>query len=146
MRGDRFGQHQFGEGQYDRSESTIQRLLAEAGVGGSGVSAAPADARGTEAPADWSNLKSGENYVGHDRTENFASPGGSKLGRRRVYMVPARVALNNWALAGEWTMGREATVLGSHNGRIAYRFHARDLHLVMGPPRQGSAVRFRVTI
>ena len=66
--------------------------------------------------------------------------------RRRVYAAPARLALNQWALAGEWTMGRQATVLNSPNGRIVCRFHARDVHLVMGPPRQETAVRFRVSI
>jgi thiol-disulfide isomerase/thioredoxin len=142
----RVRQHQFGEGEYEQSELTIQRLLGEAGVAGIRDGVAPVDARGVEAPADWENLKSPENYLGHERTENFASPGGGELDRRRLYAAPARLALNQWALAGEWTMGRPATVLGSPNGRIVYRFHARDLHLVMGPPRQGTSIRFRVTI
>src|SRR6476619_1374205 len=71
--------------------------------------------------------------------------GGGQLDLRRAYAAPGRLALNQWALAGEWTMGRQATVLNNPNGRIAYRFHARDLHLVMGPPSQGT-VRFRVSI
>ncbi len=139
-------QHQFGEGQYDRSERTIQRLLTEAGVGGSSDSAASVEARGVEAPADWGNLKSPENYVGYARTENFASLGGAERDRRKAYTVPARLALNQWALVGEWAMGREAAVLSSPGGRIACRFHARDLHLVMGPPRHGGSVRFRVSV
>ena len=98
--------------------------------------------RGVEAPADWANLRSPENYVGYERTENFASPGGAESDRRRVYAAPARLALNQWALAGDWTMGRQATVLNSPNGRIVYRFHARDLHLVMGPPRRGDPGTF----
>jgi thiol-disulfide isomerase/thioredoxin len=141
----RVREHRFGEGEYEQVEVGIQRLLAEAG-GGGGEAAVSVEARGLEAPADWSSLKSPENYLGHDRTQNFASPGGSTLDRKRVYAAPARLTLNQWALAGEWTMGRQATVLGSPNGRIAYRFHARDLHLVMGPPRAGTAVRFRVSI
>ena len=66
--------------------------------------------------------------------------------RRRVYTTPTRVALNQWALAGEWTIGKQATALSSSNGRIVHRFHARDLHLVMGPARQESVVRFRVSL
>ena len=139
-------EHHFGEGEYDRSEKIIQRLLAETGASGFGEGAASVDASGVEAPADWGSLKSPENYVGYDRTDHFASPGGGKLDQRRLYAAPRRLALNEWALAGEWTMGRQATVLSSNNGRIVYRFQARDLHLVMGPPQAGNSVRFRVTI
>ena len=124
----------------------IQRLLAEAGASGVGESVVSVDARGVEAAADWGNLKSPENYVGYDRTENFGSPGGAVMDRPRAYAAPKRLALNQWALTGEWTIGKQATVLGRPNGRIAYRFHARDLHLVMGPPRQGDSVRYRVLI
>jgi hypothetical protein len=125
---------------------TIQRLLAEAGVSGVGNGLVSVDAEGFEVAADWNNLKSPENYVGYDRTQNFASRGGTDLDRRRVYAAPARLSLNQWALAGEWTVGRQATALNSPNGRIEYRFHARDLHLVMGPSRRESSVRFRVSI
>jgi thiol-disulfide isomerase/thioredoxin len=142
----RVRQHYFGEGEYAQSEIAIQRLLAEAGAGGIGQGAMSVAASGVEAPGDWGNLRSSENYVGYDRTENFASPGGRALDRRRLYAAPRRLALNEWALTGEWTMGRQATVLSSPNGRIVCRFHARDLHLVMGPPRQGNSVRFRVSI
>ena len=102
------------------------------------------DAQGAEAAADWDSLRSPENYVGYERTENFASPGGAKLDEARLYTAPERLRLNHWALAGEWTVGSEATVLQPANGRIAYRFHARDLHLVMGPATRGTSVRFRV--
>jgi thiol-disulfide isomerase/thioredoxin len=142
----RVRQHHFGEGEYDRSEQAIQRLLGEAGVAGIPSGLIAIEPAGVEVAADWSQLKSPENYVGHDRTEGFASPGGSALDRRRVYAVPARLALNQWALVGEWIMGREATVLQAPNGRIVYRFHARDLHVVMGPSRRGDSVRFRVSI
>jgi len=91
-------------------------------------------------------LRSPENYVGYERTENFASPGGAVLGTRRVYAVPAQLRLNQWALSGDWTVERQATVLNTANGRIAYRFHARDLHLVMGPAARGTSVRFRLRI
>ena len=138
--------HQFGEGQYDRSELIIQQLLAEAGSGGIGHDLVSVDARGTEAAADWGNLKSPENYVGYERTENFASPGGAVVDRRHAYAAPTRLPLNHWALSGEWTVGKQATVLHKANGRITYRFHARDLHLVMGPAVRGTPVRFRVLI
>lgn len=136
--------HVFGEGQYEQSEVVIQRLLTEAGNSGIGTGAASVDARGAEAAADWRELQSGENYVGYERTENFASPGGIKPDEAHVYGAAGRLRLNSWALSGNWTMGREAIVLNKPNGRIAYRFHARDLHLVMGPAAPNSPVRFRV--
>jgi len=136
----------FGEGEYERSERVIQRLLTEAGASSTDANVVSVEASGVEAPADWASLRSSENYLGYERSQNFASRGGSDPGRRRVYVVPNRLALNEWALAGEWTIGQPAVLLTSSNGRIAYRFHARDLHLVMGPQRQGSTVRFRVSI
>jgi thiol-disulfide isomerase/thioredoxin len=142
----RIRHHHFGEGEYERSEMLIQQLLAEAGIGGGGHDLVSVDARGVEAAADWGSLKSPENYVDYQRTENFASPGGAVLDKRRVYAAPAGLRLNQWALSGDWTMGKEATVLNKANGRIAYRFHARDLHLVMGPAARGTSVRFRVLI
>jgi hypothetical protein len=138
--------HHFGEGEYERSEKIIQRLLGEAGVVETGDRAASVDAGGVEASADWGSLKSPETYVGYERADRFVSPGGGERDRRRLYRLSRRLALNEWALDGEWTMGRQATVLSSPNGRIVYRFHARDLHLVMGPPRPGTPVRFRVSI
>jgi Thioredoxin like C-terminal domain len=91
-------------------------------------------------------LESPENYVGYERAENFSSPGGQVPDKRHVYAVPAALGLNHWALSGDWTMGKEAIVLNKANGRITYRFHARDLHLVMGPAERGKSVRFRVLI
>jgi len=142
----RVRQHHFGEGEYDRSEMAMQRLLAEAGAGGPRDGVVSVEAGGVETAADWDNLRSPENYVGYERTARFVSPGGAERDRRRLYAAPARLALNQWALAGEWTMGRQATALSSPTGRVVYRFHARDLHLVMGPPRQASSVRFRVSL
>jgi thiol-disulfide isomerase/thioredoxin len=138
--------HQFGEGAYEQSEKVIQMLLTEAGAGDVGREPTRVDARGIEVAADWRNLSSPENYVGYERTENFASPGGVSRNQRHVYALPSRLGLNNWALSGDWTMKSEAVVLNKPNGRIAYRFHARDLHLVMGPPAPGTSVRFRVLI
>jgi thiol-disulfide isomerase/thioredoxin len=138
--------HHFGEGNYEQSEMMIQQLLAEAGH--SDVSRQPVtvDAHGVEVAADWGNLRSGENYVGYDRTTNFASPGGEVLGEPHAYTAPARFSLNDWALSGDWTMERQFVRLNQANGRIVYRFHARDLHLVMGPAASGASVRFRVLI
>jgi hypothetical protein len=138
--------HQFGEGEYDRSEKTIQWLLSEAGARNVNAGVVSVEPRGFEVAADWNNLKSEENYVGYERTENFASPGRIERDRRRVYAAPKRLALNEWALAGEWTIGRQATALNSADGKVVYRFHARDLHMVMGPSQRESPVRFRVTI
>jgi thiol-disulfide isomerase/thioredoxin len=136
----------FGEGAYEQSEMIIQRLLAEAGVGGIGDDLVSVDARGLEAAADWGSLKSPENYVGFERTQNFASPGGAVLDKPRMYELPARLRLNEWALSGDWTVRKETAALNKANGGIAYRFHARDLHLVMGPAAPGTSVRFRVLI
>jgi thiol-disulfide isomerase/thioredoxin len=137
--------HQFGEGKYERTERVIQ-LLAEAGAGGADRGLAPVDAHGLEVAADWRNLKSPENYVGYGRTENFASPGEASSGGRRVYAAPPALRLNQWALVGDWTVERGAVALNKAPGMIAYRFHARDLHLVMGRAPGGTPVRFRVFI
>ena len=142
----RIRHHQFGEGGYDQAERIIQQLLLEAGNSGIGHDVATVDARGLEAPAAWGDLKSPENYVGYGRTENFSSAGGALRDRPRVYAVPGRLRLNQWALSGDWTMTKGAVVLNKPKGRIAYRFHARDLHLVMGPATGGGPVRFRVLI
>jgi thiol-disulfide isomerase/thioredoxin len=137
---------QFGEGEYPRSEQAIQRVLSEVNVVNAGNGILSVDARGFEAAADWNNLRTPETYVGYERSENFASPNAAVLNQRRTYVAPGRLGLNQWALAGEWTMGTPATVLNKAPGQIAFRFHARDVHLVMGPPRPESRVRFRVTI
>ncbi len=123
---------QFGEGSYDMAEMTIQRLLAENGSSGIGRELVQVDAQGVEVAADWDSLASPENYLGTDRTEHFVSG------------VPAR--LNEWSVAGNWTRGRQALTLNAANGRIVYRFHARDVNLVMGPAAKGTTVRYRVRI
>jgi hypothetical protein len=138
--------HHFGEGDYERSERMIQRLLAKAGADRVDRDLVSVTGRGIEAAADWDSLKSPETYLGHERTRNFTSPGGAAWNQRRVYAWPNRLRLNQWALAGDWTFGREAVLLNSAAGRVAFRFRARDLHLVMGPARSATAVRFRVRI
>ena len=138
--------HRFGEGDYEQSESILQRLLTEAGAGGIGQDLVSVDGDGVEAAADWDSLWSPENYLGYQRTENFASSNGAVLDTPYVYAAPERLALNHWALAGDWTVRRQATVLNQAGGRILYRFHARDLHLVMAPTTPGGPVRFRVLV
>jgi hypothetical protein len=124
----------------------IQELLREAGAGGVGREPVSVDASGLEAAADWGSLKSAENYVGFERTENFSSPSGAVLDKPRMYELPARPRLNEWALSGDWTMKKDTALLNKAGGSITYRFHARDLHLVMGPAAPGTSLRFRVLI
>jgi thiol-disulfide isomerase/thioredoxin len=142
----RIRHHRFGEGEYDRSEMVIQQLLAEAGHGGFDPGMVSVQAAGIEAAPDWASLRSPENYVGSQRTERFASPGGLVSGRGHVYSVPASLGANAWALSGDWTAARQNVALNESGGRIANRFHARDLHLVMGPARRGTPVRYRVLL
>jgi len=142
----RIRHHRFGEGEYGRSEMVIQQLLAEAGQSGVDQAIVPVEGVGVEVQADWANLKTPETYVGSRQAERFASPGGARVGMRHVYAVPERLGFNQWALAGDWTVERGSAILNEPGGRIAYRFHARDLHLVLGPATRGESVRFRVLI
>ena len=119
--------HHFGEGRYEESERIIQRLL---GVERETV---PVEGVGVEAEADWANLRSPETYLGYGRGERFASPDGAALDLRREYQLPERLSLNQWALAGDWTIAPERAVLDQADGSIGYRFHARDAHLVASP-------------
>jgi thiol-disulfide isomerase/thioredoxin len=138
--------HRFGEGDYEESEMILQQLLTDAGITGIGQDLVSVDAGGAEAAADWVSLRSPENYLGYQRTENFASSDGAVVETPHVYVAPERLRLNHWALAGDWTVQAQGTVLNQPHGRIAYRFHARDLHLVMGPSARGTPVRFFVRI
>jgi len=138
--------HQFGEGEYERTETVIQQLLREAGYPGTGNDGVQLDARGSEVAADWENLRSPEAYLGRDQSLGFASPGGAVVGKSHTYAPPRSLTLNLWGLNGDWTVKPGAVALDKPNGRIVYRFHARDLHLVMGPSARGSKVRFRVLL
>ena len=142
----RMRHHHFGEGAYDRSERMIQQLLAEAGNSGISRELVSVDAQGIEADADWRNLKSPEAYVGYARTENFASPGGAVRDKRHVYAVPAQLRLNHWALSGDWTVGKQATVLNKPNGRIATAFMRAMFISSWARPLAEPPVRFRVLI
>src|SRR4029450_5531135 len=135
--------HRFGEGDYEMSEMVVQQLLTEAGSGGADQGLVAVEAGGVEAEADWDSLRAPENYLGYEGTDNSVSPDGSILATSYAYAAPAQLRLNHWALAGGWTVKRQAVVLNEPDGRIVYRFQARDLHLVMAPPAPGTPVRFR---
>jgi thiol-disulfide isomerase/thioredoxin len=138
--------HQFGEGDYVRSEIVIQQLLVEAGARDIGRELVSVNPRDGEVAADWNTLRSPENYTGHERTQNFVSPGGTALNKQRLYALPKSLRLNQWALSGNWTIGRRVIRVNKSDGCIAYRFHARDINLVMGAAIAGNAVPFRVLI
>ncbi len=125
--------HHFGEGNYAESERMIQKLLAETGAAGIGKDLASVTPAGVEVQADWGDVNSPETYVGTARAGNRVSS-------------PGRLRLNQWAMTGEWTVGRQAAVLEKAGGRLTFQFHARDLNLVMGPGAAGKPVRFRVLI
>jgi hypothetical protein len=140
----RIRHHHFGEGDYEESERVIQQLIAETGKAVS-TEIAAVSASGAEAAADMANVGSPETYIGYDRAENFISPGGAIEDVHHVYAAAAP-RLNEWALSGDWTIGKEDARLNEREGSIVYRFHARDLHLVLGPGPDGAPVRFEVTI
>ena len=138
--------HHFGEGEYDKSEKIIQQLLAEAGKTGISQDIVSVSAHGAEAAADVTDVLSPETYIGYERADNFASPSGMIVDKSQVYGRPASLDLNQWALTGDWTVDKERAVLDQPNGGIAFQFHARDLHLVLGPASDGKPVHFRVRI
>ena len=126
--------HRFGEGDYERSEMVIRQLLADAGVGELPAGLATIEAAGLEVAADWADLGSPETYTGSEQATNFEPSN------------PARLRLDHWSVAGDWTMRSDAVALKQPGGRIAFQFHARDLNLVMGPASPGSRVQFRVLV
>src|SRR5580698_824061 len=138
--------HYFGEGDYAESEKVIQQLLAEAGRGNMPTDIVSVSATGTEAASDSADVQSPETYIGFVRSENFASPGGAIGDKPHDYATGDLKQLNDWGLSGDWTVGGQSASLNKTDGAISFRFHARDLHLVLGPSAQGKPVRFRVTI
>ena len=137
--------HAFGEGDYDKSERVIQELLKEAGEADVPGGIVSPGAAGAEAAADNSDMLSPETYVGYNRGRNFAADHVAQ-DKASDYTVPGTLALNQWALGGNWTIGPQMTVLNRAGGKVAFRFHARDLHFVLGPAGGTKPVRFRVTI
>lgn len=136
----------FGESAYEESERVIHELLSEAGAGELGSGVVSVHGEGVEAAPAWHTLDSPETYVGYQRAANFASPGGASPGEQRDYTAPPDLRLNEWALSGVWTVEAEGAILNSEEGWIEHRFHSRDVHLVMGSPNGGEAVRFRVAL
>jgi thiol-disulfide isomerase/thioredoxin len=136
----------FGEGDYQESERQIQQLLKETSaknIPGKTVDLQPS---GFEVAADWKNLKSPENYVGYTRTQGFASPEQVVADKQSLYSPPKQLNLNQWALSGEWIMEKDRLVLSKGQGKIIYRFHARDLNLILGPAMRGASVKFHILI
>ena len=127
----------YGEGRYPSSERVIQKLLRF------DRDLTQVEGIGVEAPAAWNTLRSTETYLGDDRAERFASPGGAALGERRAYQLPDRLRSDHWAIDGEWTVNGETIVLEQSGGSISYRFHARDAHLVVSTRTPGP-IRFQV--
>jgi hypothetical protein len=138
--------HHFGEGAYDESERVIQALLREAGQKQITTDLIETTGKGVQQAADTREVKSPETYLGFERAEHFVSPGGAKADQATRYSTPDTLALNHWGLDGQWTIGAERASLAAANGKIVYRFHARDLHLVLGPGSDGKPVRFKIMI
>jgi hypothetical protein len=134
----------FGEGEYDKIERTIQQLLADTGARDLDRALVRPDAHGIEASADWTTLGTPETYLGSARSERFA--GGTVASVRPAFTVPDSLRQNEWALDGAWRIGNQAVALGATTGRIVMRFHARDVHLVMGPATRGTSMGFRVRL
>jgi cytochrome c biogenesis protein CcdA/thiol-disulfide isomerase/thioredoxin len=137
--------HHFGEGNTAETEQAIRDLLREAGGRMAETTLVKPDAKGAEAGPDLRNIHSGETYLGYQRATNFASPEGVAANTTQTYTI-ANPDLNHWGLSGSWTIRAEQATLDQPDGRIAYRFSARDLHLVLGPAVDGKPVRFEVTI
>lgn len=136
----------FGEGEYDQSEKWIQQLLKEANAKPMTASMVSVHGQGVQAAADTNDVRSPETYIGFARADHFVSPGGIKHDREQLYTEPTHLRLNEWGLAGNWLDRPQSAILSSAGGKIVFRFHARDLHLVLGPRTDGKPVRFRVTI
>ena len=136
----------FGEGDYDQSERWIQKLLKEASATPMPAGAASVQGEGVQAAADMKDIRSPETYIGYERARNFSSPGDFKRDSVKSYTEPKRLSLNDWGLAGDWIVHPQLAILNTAGGKIMYRFHARDLNLVLGPSDDGRPVRFRVIV
>ena len=137
--------HHFGEGDYEKSERVIQTLLRENGATSLDQSTVHITAEAAEAPPS-EDQQSPETYAGYARAENFASPERMAPDSRKTYTLPAKLALNQWGLGGSWNAGAERTTLQAAAGKVAFRFHSRDLHMVLGPSKNGTPVRFKVRL
>ena len=138
--------HHFGEGEYSELERVIQELLKENRATGLDTNLVSVSADGVEAPPDFENERSPETYIGYRQAEHFASPERLARDSRKMYSSPARLSLNQWALSGSWNVDEESAVPQTGGGKIVFRFHSRDLHLVLSPAKDGKPVRFKVTL
>ncbi len=138
--------HHFGEGEYDKSEQVIQQLLKEKNANLKVGGLVQVSASGALAAADVDDIRSPETYIGYGRQENYVSPEKIKQDASGIYTAPGRLDVNNWGLAGKWDVGSERAMLLAAPGKIVFRFHARDLHLVLGPGKDGRPIRFRVLL
>jgi thiol-disulfide isomerase/thioredoxin len=138
--------HHFGEGNYDESEELIRQLLSEAGAHDLPPAVSDVRKEGVQASADEKHVGSPETYIGYERAQHFVSPEGFGKGETRTYSVPGNLNTNEWGLSGSWRVDPDKAVSIAAGGKIVFRFHARDLHLVLGPGIDGKPVRFRVTI
>ncbi|HSS36230.1 MAG TPA: thioredoxin [Patescibacteria group bacterium] len=138
--------HHFGEGEYAAQEMVIQQLLLDAGATGIDQDLVVVDPVGLEVAADWRTVQSPETYVGYGQSTGFAQGDAARFDEPHGYVAPARLGLNEWALAGDWTVARHAAVSNEPGGRVSFRFHARDLNLVMGPAATGASIPFRVLL
>jgi thiol-disulfide isomerase/thioredoxin len=138
--------HQFGEGEYDNAERVLQALLKQNGDAGVSGSIVTVSAHGAEAAPDLQDAQSPETYVGYKQAEHFASPERMAHDSQKAYSAPATLSLNQWGLSGLWNIGSGSGVLQAASGKIIFRFHSRDLHLVLGPAKDGKPIRFRVTV
>jgi hypothetical protein len=137
--------HHFGEGKYAETEKHIQELLKEQNGALTFADTVKVTGTGAQAPPD-TDVQSPETYIGYDRADNFLSSGGLRKDIPFTYAIPEHLELNQWALSGNWTDGAQIATLNSALGKIVYRFHARDVHLVLGVTRAARAIRFRVRL
>ena len=138
--------HHFGEGKYDESEEVIQELLREKNSAVQAGGFVQVHGSGSEAPPDFSDVASPETYVGYDRAQNYASPEKIRQDKPQTYTAPARLTVNQWGLVGSWNVSGEHAQLLAAPGKVIFRFHARDLHFVLGPGKNGQPIRFRIRI
>lgn len=138
--------HHFGEGDYGETETAIRALLTEAGGRVADTGATRVEAEGVQAPSVFAEIASPETYVGYDRAENFRGAPSMVRDASASYEAPASLRLNQWAVSGPWTFEGERAVEGRAGTRLLFRFHARDLHLVLGPGADGTPIRFRARL
>ncbi len=142
----RIRHHHFGEGEYAATEMVIQQLLMDAGVENVRQDLVEVEPIGLEVAADWRTLQSPETYTGYGQSTGFAQEDVARFDAPQAFVAPVGLPLNSWALSGDWTVARHAAVAGGPGGRIAFRFHARDVNLVMGPASRGDSIPFRVLL